>query len=87
MAANEFELNVTRARALAEVASSVKYHLEDMQNRIAQYTGYLSEEMEKPEEDRNRWQIDDYNESLSLYQVQVDLWEGFMKSLKKKLII
>ena len=86
MAANEFELNVTRAKALAEVASSINYHYEDMQSRVAQYAGYLAEEMEKPEEDRNRWQLDDYNESMRLYQMQADLWEDFLKALRKKLI-
>ena len=55
MAANEFKLNVTRAKALAEVANSIQYHCEDMQSRVAQYAGYLAAEMEKPEEDRNRW--------------------------------
>ncbi len=86
MAANEFELNVTRAKALAEVAHSVQYHLQDMQARIAQYEGYLAEEMEKPEEERNIWQLEDYNDSLELYRIQADLWDGFVKTLKKKLI-
>ena len=86
MAANEFELNVTRAKALAEVAHSVQYHLQDMQARIAQYEGYLAEEMEKPEEERNSWQLEDYNDSLELYRIQADLWDGFVKTLKKKLI-
>ena len=86
MAANEFELNVTRAKALAEVAHSVQYHLQDMQARIAQYEGYLAEEMEKSEEERNSWQLEDYNDSLELYRIQADLWDGFVKTLKKKLI-
>ena len=86
MAANEFELNVTRARALADVASDVQSRYDDMQSRVAMYAGYLAEEMEKPEEERNRWQVDDYNDSIRLFQMQADLWEGFLKALKKKLI-
>ena len=87
MAANEFELNVTRAKALAEVANSIQYHYDDMQKRVAEYAGYLAEEMEKPEEERSRWMVDDYNESMRLYQMQADLWDSFVKALKKKLIV
>ena len=86
MAANDFELNVTRARALAEVANSIQYHLEDMHSRVAQYAGYLAAEMEKPEGEQYSWQIDDYNESMRLYQMQADLWEDFIKTLRKKII-
>ncbi len=87
MATNEFELNVTRAKALAEVANSNQYHYDDMQKRVAEYAGYLADEMEKPEEERSRWMVDDYNESMRLYQMEADLWDGFVKALKKKLIV
>ena len=42
--------------------------------------------MEKPEGEQYSWQIDDYNESMRLYQMQADLWEDFIKTLRKKII-
>lgn len=79
----QYQKNAIKSNAIAEICEIIDDKIESMQRDIAQYSEYVKEEMEKPEDERSDWSIKNYTNDIDELSEKIAAMQNIITMLCK----
>ena len=81
----KYRKNIWKAEAIEDVATRIKYCIENEEESKKYYENRIVEEKGKDEDNRSEWQIENYEECLGKVLEKIKLYEQVLKIVDKEL--
>ena len=81
----KYRKNIWKAEAIEDVATRIKYCIENEEESKKYYENRIVEEKGKDEDNRSEWQIENYEECLGKVVEKIKLYEQVLKIVDKEL--